>query len=114
MQVDATLQQFDTLKAQHYDVSGKTRSLHDSCERLVDEKDKLVEFADALRSKLAYFDELERLAAQLHSGTMAVDVDNFLPVLHRLDECITWVPQSYPSHGGHRIAALTRRGAQLA
>ena len=88
MQVDATLQQLDKLKAQHVDVSGKTRSLHDSCERLVDEKDRLVEFADALRSKLAYFDELERLAAQFHSGTMSVDVDNFLPVLHRLDECI--------------------------
>ena len=88
MQVDATLQQFDTLKAQHYDVSGKTRSLHDSCERLVDEKDKLVEYADALRSKLAYFDELERLASQFHSGTMSVDVDTFSPVLQRLDECI--------------------------
>ena len=86
--MDATLQQFDMLKVQHYDVSGKTRSLHDSCERLVDEKDQLVAFADALRSKLAYFDELERLTAQIHSGTMSVDVDNFLPVLHRLDECI--------------------------
>lgn len=89
MQVDATLEQFESLKAQHHDVSGKTRTLHDSCERLVDEKDKLVEFSDALRSKLAYFDELERLSTQFHSGTMSVDVENFLSVLHRLDECIT-------------------------
>ena len=54
----------------------------------VSEKDGLVEFADALRSRLSYFDELERLTAQFHSGTMSVDVDNFLPVLRRLDECI--------------------------
>jgi hypothetical protein len=89
MQVDATLEQFESLKTQHHDVSGKTRTLHDSCERLVDEKDKLVEFLDALRRKLAYFDELERLSTQFHSGTMSVDVESFLSVLHRLDECIT-------------------------
>ena len=70
------MQLFDTLKLQHHEVSGKTRMLHDSCERLVDEKDSLVEFAQALRT-------------QFHSGTVSVDVDNFLPVLHRLDECIT-------------------------
>ncbi len=72
----------------------------------MDEKDKLVEFADALRSKLAYFDELERLSAQFHSGTMSVDVDNFLPVLHRLDECITWVPLLMINVYGDSVAAL--------
>ena len=89
MQVEATLQLLDTLKLQHHDVSGKTRMLHDSCERLVDEKNKLVDFVQALRTKLAYFDELERVTTHFHSGTVPVDVENFLPVLHRLDECIT-------------------------
>lgn len=37
----------------------KTKTIHDSCERLVEEKERLVEFADALRAKLSYFDELE-------------------------------------------------------
>ena len=91
MQAEATLQLFDSLKLQHHEVSGKTRALHDSCERLVGEKDQLVEFARALRAKLAYFDELERVTTQFHSGTVSVDVDTFLPVLHRLDECITYV-----------------------
>lgn len=88
-QVDSTLGGFDTLKTQHRNVSAKTRALHESCERLVEEKERLVEFAEALRSKLAYFDELERIASQFHSGVMAVDSDHFLPILHRLDECIT-------------------------
>ena len=88
-QVDSTLRGFDTLKTQHRNVSAKTRALHESCERLVEEKERLVEFAEALRSKLAYFDELERIASQFHSGVMAVDSDHFLPILHRLDECIT-------------------------
>lgn len=88
-QVDGTLGGCDTLKTQHRNVSAKTRALHESCERLVEEKERLVEFAEALRSKLAYFDELERIASQFHSGVMAVDSDHFLPILHRLDECIT-------------------------
>lgn len=91
-QVDSTLRGFDTLKTQHRNVSAKTRALHESCERLVDEKERLVEFAEALRAKLAYFDELERIASQFHSGVMAVDSDHFLPILHRLDECITCAP----------------------
>lgn len=87
--MDSTLRGFDMLKTQHRSVSAKTRALHESCERLVEEKERLIEFAEALRAKLAYFDELERIAAQFHSGVMAVDSDHFLPILHRLDECIT-------------------------
>jgi hypothetical protein len=91
-QIDSTLRGFETLKLQHREVSAKTRALHDSCERLVAEKERLVEFADALRAKLAYFDELERIAGQFHTGMMAVDSEHFLPILHRLDECITYAP----------------------
>ena len=35
MQADDALELFEQLKAQHRDVSSKTKSLHDSCERLV-------------------------------------------------------------------------------
>ena len=90
MQVESTLHGFDSLKAQHREVAGKRRAaLHESCERLVLEKERLVEFAEAVRAKLGYYDELERLAAQFHTGVMGVDSEHFLPILHRLDECIT-------------------------
>ena len=55
------------------------------------EKERLLQFADALRHKLQYFDELERVSAQFHSASLAVDSDSFLPLLERLDECITSV-----------------------
>jgi len=55
------------------------------------EKERLLQFADALRNKLQYFDELERVSAQFHSASLAVDSDSFLPLLERLDECITSV-----------------------
>ncbi|KAJ7558438.1 hypothetical protein O6H91_04G039200 [Diphasiastrum complanatum] len=90
-QVDSTLGLFDDLQAQHRAVEIKTKTLHDACERLVMEKDRLVEFADALRSKLNYFDELENIAAQFYSPTMNVGSGHFLPLLKRLDECISYV-----------------------
>ncbi|KAL3152568.1 hypothetical protein ABBQ32_001593 [Trebouxia sp. C0010 RCD-2024] len=89
--VDAVLSYFEELQAQHHEVSNKSRTLTDSCERLVLEKERLLQFADALRSKLQYFDELEHVSAQFHSASLAVDSDSFLPHLERLDECISYV-----------------------
>ncbi len=59
------------------------------CDWQVSEKDELVEFADALRSRLSYFDELERIASHFHAASLAVDSTEFMPLLKRLDDCIT-------------------------
>ncbi|XP_024387285.1 conserved oligomeric Golgi complex subunit 3 [Physcomitrium patens] len=89
--LDGTLARFDDLQAQHQAVATKTKMLHDACERLVMEKERLVEFADALRTKLNYFDELENISTQFHAPTMSVGSSHFLPFLKRLDECISYV-----------------------
>ncbi|KAL6010558.1 Golgi transport complex subunit 3 [Asimina triloba] len=60
-QVDDTLDLFGELQLQHQAVATKTKTLHDACDRLLVEKQRLVEFAEALRSKLNYFDELENV-----------------------------------------------------
>ncbi|KAL3677978.1 hypothetical protein R1sor_020934 [Riccia sorocarpa] len=90
-QLDSTLARFDDLQEQHQAVATKTKTLHDACERLVMEKERLVEFADALRNKLNFFDELENIAAQFYAPTMSVANAQFLPLLKRLDECLTYV-----------------------
>uniref|UniRef100_A0A0D6R7B6 Conserved oligomeric Golgi complex subunit 3 n=1 Tax=Araucaria cunninghamii TaxID=56994 RepID=A0A0D6R7B6_ARACU len=90
-QVDSTLNLFDDLQAQHQAVATKTKTLHDACERLVMEKERLIEFAEALRSKLNYFDELETIATQFYSPNISVGSGHFLPLLKRLDECISYV-----------------------
>ncbi|KAG0609641.1 hypothetical protein M758_7G002800 [Ceratodon purpureus] len=89
--LDGTLARFDDLQAQHQAVATKTKMLHDACERLVMEKERLIEFADALRTKLNYFDELENISIQFHAPTMSVGSSHFLPLLKRLDECISYV-----------------------
>ncbi|THG12269.1 hypothetical protein TEA_003726 [Camellia sinensis var. sinensis] len=88
-QVDETLDLFNELQLQHQAVATKTRTLHDACDRLLIEKQRLIEFAEALRSKLKYFDELENVATNFYSPNMNVANGNFLPLLKRLDECIS-------------------------
>ncbi|MQM18325.1 hypothetical protein Taro_051316, partial [Colocasia esculenta] len=90
-QVDSSLNLFDELQLQHQAVAMKTKALHDACDRLLIEKQRLVEFAEALRSKLNYFDELENVAKNFHSPSMNVGSANFLLLLKRLDECILYV-----------------------
>lgn len=60
-QVDDTLDLFNELQLQHQAVATKTKTLHDACDRMVQEKQRLIDFAEALRSKLNYFDELENV-----------------------------------------------------
>lgn len=90
-QVDQTLDLFDELQQQHQTVATKTKTLHDACDRLLIEKQRLIEFADSLRSKLNYFDELENIATSFYSSNMNVAYGDFLPLLKRLDECISYV-----------------------
>ena len=91
VQVAATLELFGALTAQHADVAARTSALHDACEQLVTERERLASFAGALRAKLAYFDELDQCAGALHATGPAIDALHFLPMLARLDECITCV-----------------------
>ncbi|KAK3041135.1 hypothetical protein RJ639_027587 [Escallonia herrerae] len=95
--VDETLDLFDELQLQHQAVATKTKTLHDACDRLLLEKQRLIEFAESLRRKLNYFDELEnvtnltQVATLFHSSNVNVAYGNFLPLLKRLDECISYV-----------------------
>ncbi|PIA43267.1 hypothetical protein AQUCO_02000593v1 [Aquilegia coerulea] len=93
-QVDETLHLFNELQLQHQAVATKTKTLHDACDRLLMEKQRLIEFAEALRSKLNYFDELENVATNFYSPNMRVGNGHFLPLLKRLDECISYVERN--------------------
>ncbi|XP_047261144.1 conserved oligomeric Golgi complex subunit 3-like [Capsicum annuum] len=65
-QVDETLDLFNELQLQHQAVATKTKTLHDACDRLLLEKQKLIEFAESLHNKLNYFDELENVRSNCH------------------------------------------------
>ncbi|KAJ7955372.1 Conserved oligomeric Golgi complex subunit 3 like [Quillaja saponaria] len=104
-QVDETLDLFNELQLQHQAVATKTKTLHDACDRLLLEKQRLIEFAEALRSKLNYFDELENVATNFYSPNMNLGNENFLPLLKRLDECISYV-ESNPQYAESSVYLL--------
>ncbi|KAI4344665.1 hypothetical protein L6164_011864 [Bauhinia variegata] len=110
-QVDGTLDLFNELQLQHQAVATKTKTLHDACDRLVQEKQRLIDFAEAIRSKLNYFDELENVATNFYSPNMNVGNDNFLPLLKRLDECISYV-ESNPQYAESSVYLLKFRQLQ--
>ncbi|XP_031267500.1 conserved oligomeric Golgi complex subunit 3 [Pistacia vera] len=110
-QVDQTLDLFNELQLQHHAVATKTKTLHDACDRLVIEKQRLIEFAEALRSKLKYFDELENIATNFYSPNMNAGNGNFLPLLKRLDECISYV-ESNPQYAESSVYLLKFRQLQ--
>ncbi|GAV70985.1 Sec34 domain-containing protein [Cephalotus follicularis] len=110
-QVDETLDLFNELQLQHHAVATKTKTLHDACDRLVMEKQRLIEFAEALRSKLNYFDELENISTNFYSPNMNVGNENFLPLLKRLDDCIAYV-ESNPQYAESGVYLLKFRQLQ--
>ncbi|CAN4084829.1 unnamed protein product [Withania somnifera] len=110
-QVDETLELFNDLQLQHQAVATKTRTLHDACDRLLLEKQKLIEFAESLQNKLNYFDELENVATTFYSPSMSVGSTNFLPLLKRLDECISYV-ESNPQYAECSIYLVKFRQLQ--
>ncbi|KAJ6823791.1 conserved oligomeric Golgi complex subunit 3-like [Iris pallida] len=90
-QVDKTLNLFDELQMLNQTVATKTKTLHDACDRLLLEKQRLIDFAEALRSKLNFFDELENISTNFYSSNMNIGSSEFLPLLKRLDDCISYV-----------------------
>ncbi|KAL3825492.1 hypothetical protein ACJIZ3_021521 [Penstemon smallii] len=110
-QVDETLELFNELQLQHQAVATKTKTLHDACDRLLMEKQRLIEFAESLRVKLNYFDELENVATSFYSPSMNVAHENFLPLLKRLDECISYV-ESNPQYAECNVYLVKFRQLQ--
>ncbi|KAM7489703.1 hypothetical protein LguiB_027187 [Lonicera macranthoides] len=110
-QVDETLDLFNELQLQHQAVATKTKTLHDACDRLLVEKQRLVEFAESLRTKLNYFDELENVATSFYSSNMNVAYENFLPMLKRIDECIAYV-DSNPQYAESSVYLVKFRQLQ--
>ncbi|XP_020092151.1 conserved oligomeric Golgi complex subunit 3-like isoform X7 [Ananas comosus] len=110
-QVDDTLNLFSELQSLHQSVATKTKTLHDACDRLLMEKQRLIEFADALRSKLNYFDELENVSTSFYSPNMSIGSAQFLPLLKRLDDCISYV-ESNPQYAESAVYLVKFRQLQ--
>jgi hypothetical protein len=79
------------------DVLGETFSMlqiaqiRKSCERLMHEKEMLVQYANALTARLGCFDELEALGREFHKLSTSSDEAAVMPLLARLDGCLNYL-----------------------
>ena len=64
-QISTAWKLFGTLSELYFRVRKRGENMRDNCERLLIEKQRLNSFADALNSKLLYFEELEVVANSL-------------------------------------------------
>lgn len=55
------------------------------------EKEMLAQYADALSARLGCFDELEALGADFHTLAPSAGHSEVLPLLNRLDECLSYM-----------------------
>lgn len=106
--LDAVDVGLETLVRTQQEMNARSRRTQEESERLLAEKDRLIEFADALRSKLDYFDQLEKVAEEFQAGVIISSAsdpsgqrvaprEQVMPMLKRLDDCLEFV-QSHPTY----------------
>ncbi|EPQ56850.1 Sec34-domain-containing protein [Gloeophyllum trabeum ATCC 11539] len=70
------------------------RSLKEACERLLEDRDRLIEVTEAIGERLEYFQELEHATRMLnHPGESLVLQTDFLYMVERVDICIEYLRQ---------------------
>nr|CAD1827339.1 unnamed protein product [Ananas comosus var. bracteatus] len=84
-QVDDTLNLFSELQSLHQSVATKTKTLHDACDRLV--------------------------STSFYSPNMSIGSTQFLPLLKRLDDCISYV-ESNPQYAESAVYLVKFRQLQ--
>ncbi|XP_022087992.1 conserved oligomeric Golgi complex subunit 3-like isoform X2 [Acanthaster planci] len=90
-EVSDALTNLEDLQKQYVHVSTKTNALHEACEESLQDQTTLVNKAEAISSRLSYFNELERINQKLSSPTFSVTSESFVPMLSKLDECIAHI-----------------------
>ncbi|KAG2074742.1 Sec34-domain-containing protein [Suillus decipiens] len=68
------------------------KNLKDACERLLEERDRLLELTEEIGTRLEYFQELEHATRMLnHPGESLVLQTDFLYMVERVDVCIDYL-----------------------
>ncbi|CAG8436571.1 4543_t:CDS:2, partial [Scutellospora calospora] len=91
-QIDTTVKLFNDLDGNFKFVEERTKALQTACEKLLEEQNNLTSLADAISSKLSYYNELETITKLFNSpGENICEQPEFIPVLAKLDECLDYM-----------------------
>ncbi|XP_040197208.1 conserved oligomeric Golgi complex subunit 3 isoform X2 [Rana temporaria] len=100
--VNLALQHLESLQKQYLFVATKTGTLHEACEQLLKEQSELVNLAETIQQKLSYFNELENISTKLNSPTLSVNSEGFIPMLSKLDDCISYI-SAHPNYKDYPV-----------
>ncbi|KAH6906569.1 COG3 protein [Coprinopsis sp. MPI-PUGE-AT-0042] len=90
--VDEIEQDVDVMLENWRSVEDGGKSLKDACERLLEEKHKLVELTDDIGSYLEYFQQLDMATRMLnHPGEQLIYQADFLYMVEKVDICIEFL-----------------------
>ncbi|KAF8882705.1 Sec34-like family-domain-containing protein [Infundibulicybe gibba] len=90
--IDEVDQEVDKMLEGWRGVEEGGKSLKDACERLLEDRDKLLEMTEEIGSRLEYFQELEYATRMLnHPGESLVLQTDFLYMVERVDICIDFL-----------------------
>lgn len=123
--IDSVDERLEKLRQRRTQARRLLGDLRADCEAVVSERRRLADTVDAIRDRLRYFEELDTLTSKL--GGMGVPglttgpprvspaSKEFLPLLHRLDECVAYAAQSAAASAAaapssSSLSALNRGG----
>ena len=92
-QISNVRDNLDYILENYEQVKKRTDSLHNSCTSLMNETTDLLNCAENISRRLDYFDELEDINRHLNSPAFSVTNVSFIPMLSRIDECISFFLQ---------------------
>lgn len=92
--VNESMRSIQLIYEGHEYVDGIVSKFKLDCEKMVSDRKKMGELADALRKRLTYFEELETLTIKLSNGRIQPVHHDFVKLLHRLDECVAYASNS--------------------
>jgi len=88
--INEAVQYLDTLHDTYTKVSYKTNSLYRACEQLLADQTKLLNVAECIENRLAYFDDVDRFSKNLSMTPFVSDIKQLIPTLTRIDECLAY------------------------
>ncbi|KAI6121799.1 Sec34-like family-domain-containing protein [Pisolithus sp. B1] len=90
--IDEVEQEVDGMLDGWRSVEQSGRNIKDACERLLQERDELLELTDEINARLEYFQELEHATRVLNNpGESLVLQTDFLYMVERIDICIEYL-----------------------
>ncbi|RXW24322.1 hypothetical protein EST38_g1510 [Candolleomyces aberdarensis] len=90
--VDEIEREVERMMEYWWSVEEGGRSLKDACERVLEERDKLIELTDDIGAHLEYFQELDHATRMLnHPGEQLIYQGDFLYMVEKVDICIEFL-----------------------